>query len=568
VSTTADSATTALSTAPAPVESSPPPGRRSPREVVLRLWRQLTSMRTALVLLFLLALASVPGTVLPQQSLAPSEVSGYLIAHPSLGRVMQRLDLFNVFGSPWYAAIYVLLFISLVGCVLPRSRIHLRAVRARPPKAPARFSRLPESTTWVSATPPEGVTTAAAAVLRRGRWRVDTAGTSVAAEKGYLRETGNLLFHCSLVLLMLGVGFGSVFGYQGDKLVVQGQGMVNDPAVYDQYFPGRLTTASSLQPFEIIVNRFTASYLPDGEPSAFHAYVTSVARPGARPRQVDLQVNHPITFGNANVYLLGHGYAVHFILRNAAGRQEFNAEVPCIPLELTDYLSQCVVKAPDTGVNVAGPGGSSVPLQFGVLADFAPTAAYSLTRGLISTFPQPRLPRVVIEAYTGDLGLDEGIPQSVYTLDSAGMHQVAQAVLTPGARGLAPSEPTQAAASGLATGFVRLPHGFTLQVAGVTNWVSLQVKDDPGKRVVLLAAVLIVLGLLFSLRVRRRRLWLRATPAPGGHTLVEVGGLARTDADGFSSEFPGLVEKLSAAAPPVDHVPSPTDPAAPPDKEE
>ncbi len=548
-----EAATAALSTAPAPVEPAPPPGRRRPVVMVVRAWRQLTSMRTALILLFLLALASVPGTVLPQESLSPSEVTAYLAAHPSLGRVMQRLDLFNVFGSPWYAAIYLLLFISLVGCIIPRARVHLRALRARPPKAPARFSRLPESTSWLSAASPAEILPAAAATLRRRHWRVGTAEASVAAEKGYLRETGNLLFHCSLVLLLLAIGFGSVFGYQGDKLIVQGQGMVNDPAVYDQISLGRLTRASSLQPFEVTVNRFVATYEPNGEPESFRAYVTTVTRPGAPAKHVDLQVNHPIGFGNANVYLLGHGYAVHFIVRNAAGRQVFNSAVPCIPLELTDYLSQCVVKAPDTGVN-------------GVLADFAPTAAYSPTRGLVSTFPSPRLPRVVVEAYTGDLGLDSGVPQSVYTLNTAGMHQVAEAVLTPGAQGIAPAKPTRASASGPATGYLQLPHGFTLQVAGVTNWVSLQVKDDPGKRIALVAALLIVLGLLLSLRVRRRRVWLRATPTPGGHTLVEVGGLARTDADGFASEFPTLVGEFSAAAPPVDAPPE--HPVASPETEE
>ncbi len=84
-------------------------------------WRQLTSMRTALILLFLLALASLPGALLPQWSLNSAKTAQYIIDHPTLGPLLDRFGFFEVFGSPWYAAIYLLLFTSLVGCLLPRT---------------------------------------------------------------------------------------------------------------------------------------------------------------------------------------------------------------------------------------------------------------------------------------------------------------------------------------------------------------------------------------------------------------------------------------------------------------
>ena len=75
-------------------------------------WRQLTSMRTALVLLFLLALASIPGSVLPQRPVDPAEVRAFQQANPTLGDIYNALGLFDVFGSVWFAAIYLLLMIS------------------------------------------------------------------------------------------------------------------------------------------------------------------------------------------------------------------------------------------------------------------------------------------------------------------------------------------------------------------------------------------------------------------------------------------------------------------------
>ena len=97
-------------------------------------WRQLTSMRTALILLFLLALASVPGSVLPQQSIDPAAVTQYYQSHPALAPVLNRLSLFSVFAAPWFAAIYLLLFASLAGCVLPRTFRLAGSARQRPPR--------------------------------------------------------------------------------------------------------------------------------------------------------------------------------------------------------------------------------------------------------------------------------------------------------------------------------------------------------------------------------------------------------------------------------------------------
>ena len=65
-----------------------------------------------------------------------------------------------------------------------------------------------------------------------------------------------------------------------------------------------------------------------------------------------------------------------------------------------------------------------------------------------------------------------------------------------------------------------------------------------------------VLGLLLSLFIRRRRVWVRVRPAQelvpagaeatSGRTVVEVGGLARTDPEAFAAEFALLGARLRA----------------------
>src|SRR5215472_4206635 len=137
-------------------------------------WRQLTSMRTALVLLFLLALASIPGSVLPQKGIDPAAVTQYYAQHPALAPILAKLSGFDVFGAPWFAAIYILLFTSLAGCVLPRAFRMARSARQPPPKAPRHLGRLPQAASFSSPMAPAQALESSAGLLGKSRTSVST----------------------------------------------------------------------------------------------------------------------------------------------------------------------------------------------------------------------------------------------------------------------------------------------------------------------------------------------------------------------------------------------------------
>ena len=102
-------------------------------------------MRTALILLLLLALGAVPGSLVPQRSSDPNGVVAYQANNPDTFKILDSLGLFSTFTSPWFSAIYLLLFVSLVGCIIPRLKHHLDALRAQaaqdpgPPRAAGRL---------------------------------------------------------------------------------------------------------------------------------------------------------------------------------------------------------------------------------------------------------------------------------------------------------------------------------------------------------------------------------------------------------------------------------------------
>ncbi|GAA1655831.1 cytochrome c biogenesis protein ResB [Fodinicola feengrottensis] len=524
-----------LSTAPAPVEPAP----KNPRgkAIVVRWWRQLTSMRTALVLLFLLALAAVPGSLLPQQDLNPEKVQSYLSDHPVLGPILDKIGAYNVFGSPWFAAIYLLLFISLIGCLYPRIKLHAKALQQAPPAAPKFLDRMRHHAE-LPATDGKPAELAAdlRRVLRRRRWRtvVREKGevVEVSAEKGYLRETGNLVFHLSLLVLLIGVASGALWGWNANVLLTEGDGFCDSLQQYDQYTLGRDVTDSSLPPFCVHLRKFHADYLPSGEPSKYAADVTYDDGLGGPSMNSTIEVNDPLRFQGARIYLLDTGYSPIISYTDKYG-QTFTSPSPFLPQDQNLSSSGIAVFA-DANQKPGAARTSGVEVAFqGVFTPTTPTEGPKVS----SLSPAPRSPGLTLAAYRGDTGLSSGIPKSVYALDQNQIDRgklklVGTHFLQPGDRW-------------------KLDDGSTVAFVGYREWAGIRVDQNPGQNVVLVAAICIVLGLLCSLRIRRRRLWVRLTPDSNdsARTVVAVGGLSRTDADEFAGEFDRLLEQITTSLP-------------------
>ncbi len=485
-------------------------------------WAVLTSMRTAIILLLLLAVAAIPGGILPQRPVNPFAVTQWLGNHTKLGPFLDKIGMFDVFHTPWFSSIYLLLFVSLVGCIVPRTSVYLRAVRAPAATPPRPVSRMSGAISYRSSTPSDELLTQAQAAMRARRYRVRRVGDVVCAERGYTRELGNLTFHVALLGVLLSVGYGSLLGHSGSAVVVEGQGFSNTLTQYDDISSGAAFNGK-LDPFSVTLDAFHVAYetgpVQRGAAREFKADVTVTTPSGTRADTIE--VNKPLSIGSTNVHLVGHGYAAVVTVRDGNGNVAYSGPVVFQPLD-SNLKSVGAINVPDAR-----------PERLGLQGYFLPTASVGRA-GPVSLFPEALSPELFLTAWSGAPKAETGQPQSVFTLDTTGMTQLTQngdllrLELAPG------------------DSYV-LPNGLgVVTFDGWKRWAKLQVSSTPGMGAILAFVLLAVAGMGLSLSVKPRRAWFLVSDGR-----VWSAGADRVDGrSGVGEEIAAVAAELGLEKPP------------------
>ena len=497
-----------------PSETQPgPTGRPGLGDTLRQAWREFRSMRTALLLLVLLAAASILGSLFPQQSISPQRVTRYFQDHPALAPVLDRLGLFDVFGSAWYMAIYLALLAALVACLFPRARAFARVLRSRPPRG-GQLDRYRTRAAFDTAASPRQALEAAAAVLRRRHYRLATHEEELAGEKGFLREAGSLLFHVSLLLLLVGLAYGKGFGYRGQAAIVEGETWANARVGYDAYSPGRFFGSERLAPFQLRLEDFSNAFHDDGTPREFASRLTALDLDGRQTQAQRVAPNRPMTVDGVRVFQSDYGYVPVVRVRGKDGKVLKQEEV----LTLRDPASEL-----STGAVKVTRAQPQVGLE---LTMFTGLRTAPDCPGGLPFCNDPRLvrPVLVVLPFQGDLQASRA--QSVFTLDQSRLRPLGARPLV---LGLGQSG--------------KLPNGMEVTFADLKQYSVLTLARDPGVPIVGLGAALVLLGLVPSLYVTRRRVWVRATPTPGG-SRVELAGLALQGKVAFAGELARLASEV------------------------
>jgi cytochrome c biogenesis protein len=479
-------------------------------------WREYRSMRTALVLLVVLAAASILGSLFPQEGISPQRVDLYFTDHPALAPVLERLGLFDVFGSAWYMAIYLALLGALVACLVPRTRALVRVLRSRPPRG-GDLARYRTRATFSTPAAPEDAMATARGVLRRHRYRLaDHGGGQLAGEKGYLREAASMLFHVSLLVLLVGLAYGKGYGYRGQAAIVEGETWANARVGYDSFSPGRFFGAGDLAPFQLRLDDFTNSFHPNNTPKEFASQLTALDLDGRQLQAQRVAPNRPMTVDGVRIFQSDYGYVPVVKVTDAKGR------------ELLAPQEVLTLRDPATEWSTGAVKVTSATPQVGLeLTMFTGLVTAPDCPGGAPFCNDPRLvrPVLVVLAYQGDLQADKA--QSVFTLDRSRLEPLGDRPLL-----LVPGQSR------------KLANGMTVSFTDLKQYSVLTLARDPGVPVVAVAAGLLLLGLIPSLYVTRRRVWVSADPDGTGGTRVELAGLALQGKAAFEAELARLAEQV------------------------
>jgi len=473
-------------------------------------WRALRSMRTALVLLLVVAVASIAGSLVPQVVNSPGAVASLYRDQPVLAQVYQATGLFDVYGSWWFTLAYVLLLVSLASCLGPRTRALVRALR-RPPQPARELETLRHFAEGTVTGSPEQAVDRARRVLRRRRYRLGRPNgeAAVAAEKGASREVGSLLFHGSVFLVVVGVLLGKGFGFTGQATLIEGETFTEAPASYDQPpSRGRFFTEDMHRGFQVRIRAFEVSYRESGLPREFVTSV-DVLEEGRVVRREAIRVNHPLEHQGVKLFQQGYGWAPEVRVR-AQGRTVWDGPVVFLAGEDQDRRRpwRGVIKLP------------SLRPQVGLELRLFPDPVAALAGGPML---EARDPFLVFTAYRGDLKLTRA--QNVFDLDRTGLKRFEEGGIGAGQT-------------------ATLPGGVEVTFTGLREYTQLRVARDPGKGLVLAGALLLLAGLLPALYGSRRKVWLRALPDPAG-ARIQVGGLALQRRAAFEEEFARLARDLA-----------------------
>jgi cytochrome c biogenesis protein len=164
-----------------------------------------------------------------------------------------------------------------------------------------------------------------------------------------------------------------------------------------------------------------------------------------------------------------------------------------------------VIKAPD-----------AQPEQLGFVGLFLPTAQDTGDGLAVSVDPELGNPQLQLNSYYGDLGLDQGNPQNVYVLDTAGLEVLNSRDQEAGGIVLSEGETYE------------LPEGMgSISFDGIRDYIAIDILYNPAQQGVLFFALTALTGLVLTLFLRRRRAWVTVETTPAGRTLVRYGLLSR-----------------------------------------
>ncbi|TDR32183.1 cytochrome c biogenesis protein ResB [Hydromonas duriensis] len=301
-----------------------------------RLWDFLGSMRLAISLLSILAIASTIGTLVKQNDPMVNYIDQFGLFW---AKWFDMLGFFDVYNQVWFLIILAFLLLSTSVCLIRNTPKMLRDMRTFKEHTRTNTLRhLHEHQEWTSDSTLDELTKNSVQVLKQKGYQVraqqNAEGVYIAAKRGRYSRLGYVLTHLAIVVICIGglmdselsiraqvhlfgkkpqantVPFAQVppdgvlpigtMSYRGDVKIPEGAvtDVVSLTYNQDSYLLQNL-------PFVLRLNRFVVDYYSTGMPKRFASDVTVQDKQTGETFNQTIEVNHPLRYKGVAVYQAG-----------------------------------------------------------------------------------------------------------------------------------------------------------------------------------------------------------------------------------------------------------------------
>lgn len=281
-----------------------------------KLWDLLACFRSvhlAIVLLSLLALATLAGVLLPQEGLV--DVTQIKHTFGTNYRMMKAMGLYNVYSSYWFITLEVLFFFNLLfgsfQWLKPAYLAATQRIFCKAEQIQAASDRLELPSTQPLSNAVEGTMQ----TLKQARYRIYEATQSPEGQrlfyacKGNWTRFGPAVAHIGILLLLIAAVYGTFTGFKAQKLAVPGETFrIQDSPVFNPNIQQSLWLGS-VPDWKIRVNDFRIEYYPEDQvltpgtvAKQYYADLSVISPKGKETQREVISVNHPLVVGDTVLY--------------------------------------------------------------------------------------------------------------------------------------------------------------------------------------------------------------------------------------------------------------------------
>ena len=445
----------------------------------------LSSIKLTIILLIIIAVASIVGTIIPQQY-GGGEAFQHL--SPGLVKIFNSLQLFDMYHSIWFIILMVLLSLNLIVCSLNRWKASWKLFSKVPaPNRKKPFENLPRESVILIEKHRNEIISGVENLLRRKYRKLRRKDadriTFFYGEKGAYSNFGVYIIHLSILIIITGAIIGSLLGFEAFVNIPEGES-TNTVHLARQKGIKKLD-------FTVRCDTFTISFYDNGMPKEYRSNL-SFLKDNNVILQGPLLVNHPITFDGIRVYQASYGATpggrAHITIRRE------NKQETTITVKQNDSF---FLNEKNTKVNIVKIENNFMSMGPAVLMHI------QNPKGMMRVWVFKRIEQ-----------MKDRIPDLIKKVPT----------FNPGRY---------------------TPYYFELNKIEPTYYTGLQLSHDPGVTIVAIGSLFVICGLFVTFFSSHKRLWVRLDEQDG-KTRISVGARSNKDPVGLKREVESLLRHFSS----------------------